>query len=248
MIKNVKMKVTPEQTTKIQKIVFDNGGRWENKTKTINYLIITVGGDISWATTDTLKWYSEISGEEWLQDAYGKFPIYKIHRSGSFIVGFDGNCSGQVVWRNSNSETEWYIGDYRDDWIEFTNSEWKDVDINLYLSATQLDTPSEYQDEPVELEKDIPQEDIPQGTIVQATRKSTSDKFQDYTWQGVYYGKFQNHHLLDFNGTHYQIADEVQIIPTLTKKEAKQKISELFANPKNVSSEKIRNIIDLIKL
>lgn len=29
---------------------------------------------------------------------------------------------------------------------------------------------------------------------------------------------------------------------------AKQKVSELFANPKNVSSEKIRNIIDLIKI
>lgn len=244
MIKNVKMQVTPEQTAKIQKIVFDNRGCWENKTKTINYLIITAGGDISWATTDTLRCYSEISAEEWLQDAYGKFPIYKMHRSGSFIVGFDGNCSGQVVWRNSNSETEWHVGDYMDDWIEFTNSEWEDVDINLYLSVTESDDLKES----AESEKEISQEDIPQGTIVQATRKSTSDKYKDYTWQGVYYGKFQDQHLLDFNGTHYQIADEVQIIPTLTKKEAKQKISELFANPKNVSSEKIRNIIDLIKL
>lgn len=235
------MQVTPEQTVKIQKVVFNNNGRWQNKIKSCDWLIVTAGGDISWATTDTLKCYSEISTEEWLQDAYGKFPIYKMHRSGSFIVGFDGNCSGQVVWRNSNSETDWNIGDYMDDWIEFTNSAWKDVDINLYLSATQPATQSKY-NECVELEKEIPQ-----GTIVLATRKSADARHEDYTWQGTYYGKFNEHHLLDFNGTSYRIADEIKIIPTLTRKEAKQKISELFSQPKNVTSEKIRNIIDLIK-
>ena len=88
---------------------------------------------------------------------------------------------------------------------------------------------------------------IQPGSIVLATRKSTSGEFKDYTWQGTYYGKLNEHYLLDYNGTHYQVADSISGIPTLTKKEAKQKVSELFANPKNVSSEQIRNIIDLIK-
>ena len=53
--------------------------------------------------------------------------------------------------------------------------------------------------------------------------------------------------MIDANTTHVQLADEVLLIPTLTKKEAKQKISELFSQPKNVTSDKVRNIIDLIK-
>lgn len=84
--------------------------------------------------------------------------------------------------------------------------------------------------------------DLPQGTIVKATRFNN-----DFTWQGVYYGKVNDKYLIDFNGTHCMVADKVEIIPTLTKKEAKQKVSELFANPKNITSQKVRDIIDLIK-
>lgn len=244
MIKNVKMHVTPEQTAKIQKVVFENNGSWENKTKTINWLIITAGGGISWATTDTLKCYSEISAEEWLQDALDKFPIYKMHKSGCFIVRFDYIYEGEVVWVKSNSGISREVGEYETDWVAEYSTDWKHVDINLYLSTTQPDTPSKYQNK---LEKESEQEDIQPGTIVIATRKSTSDKFKDYSWQGTYYGKLNEHYLLDYNGTHYQVADSISVIPTLTKKEAKQKVSELFANSKNVSSEKIRNIIDLIK-
>lgn len=173
MIKNVKIQVSPEQTRLIQKVVFENSGTWENKTKTCDWLIITAGGDISWATTDTLKCYSEISAEDWLKD--------------------------------SNPE------------------------VYLISESTQE------------------QHEIEQGTIVLATRKSTNEKLQDYTWQATYYGKFNEHYLVDFNGTHYQIADEIKLIPTLTKKEAKQKVSELFSQPNKVTSDKIRNIIDLIK-
>jgi hypothetical protein len=242
MIKNVKMQVTPEQTRMIQKIVFDNNGTWLNLTKTCDWLIVTASGDISWGTQDVLKCYSEISAEEWLMDTLNRFPIYKMHASGDFIVGFDGDNSGQVVWRNSNSETKWNIGDYENDWVYFNNSQWKDVDINLYLS-----TECDKTDESIELEKDMLLEDIPQGTIVRATRKSNSDKHSDYIWQGVYFGYCNGKHLIDANTTHVMLADEVQAIPTISKKEAKQRISELFANPKNVTSDKIRNIIDLIK-
>ena len=243
MIKNVKIEVTPEQTLKIQKVVFDNNGSWDNKTKNTNWLIITDNGDISWGTKNTLKCYSEISAEEWLIDAYKlkQFPIYRIHESGNFIVGFDGDCSGRVVWINTNSDTTWNVGDSTDDWIKFTNSNWRDVDIDLYLVPSKtLETDNTL------LEK-TEYNDIKQGTIVLATRKSKNENHQDYTWQATYYGKFNEHYLVDFNGTHYQIADSISIIPTLTKKEAKQKVAELFSQPNKVTSEKIRNIIDLIK-
>ena len=73
-------------------------------------------------------------------------------------------------------------------------------------------------------------------------------EIQRIIWsQGTYFGYCNGKHLIDANGTNVQLADEISHIPTLTKKEAKQKVSELFANPKNVSSEQIRNIIDLIK-
>lgn len=248
MIKNVKMQVTPEQTRMIQKIVFDNNGTWLNLTKTCDWLIVTASGDISWGTQDVLKCYSEISAEEFISDSMDIFPIYKMQKDGNFIVGFDGNSSGRVFWVKSESDCAYNVGVYRDDWVEFTNSNWRDVeDIKLFLSATQprIETG---QEDLVTVEKEIPQKDIQPGTIVLATRKSTSDKFKDYIWQGMYYGKLNDHYLLDYNGTHYQVADTVEIVPTLTKKEAKQKVSELFANPKNVSSEKIRDIIDLIEI
>ena len=173
MIKNVKIQVTPEETAKIQKVVFDNNGSWDNKTKICDWIIITIAGNIAWATTNDLNRYSEIDAKDWLQDAI----------------------------------------------------------------------PSKYDEQ----EQEIVQEDIQPGTIVKATRKSNSDKFKDYIWQGVYFGYCNGKHLIDANTTHVQLADEVLLIPTLTKKEAKQKISELFNQPKNVTSDKVRNIIDLIK-
>lgn len=245
MIKNVKIQVTPEQTVKIQKVVFDNDGRWVNKTKTINWLIITADGDISWATTDTAKCYSEFDAEEWLKNALGSFPIYKMQQDGKFIVGFDGETSGQVVWVRSGSDITFEVGDYSENWNKFTNPAWKDVDIDLFFNTVENNI-EDHVDE-LEYEESVKtSEDILQGTIVQATRKgSTSDK--DYTWQGAYFGYCNGKHLIDANTTHAMLADEIEVIPTLTKKEAKQKISELFANPKNVTSEKVRNIIDLIK-
>lgn len=88
---------------------------------------------------------------------------------------------------------------------------------------------------------------IKQGTIVRATRNNGDNP--PYICQGVYFGYCNDKHLIDFNGTHCMVADEVEVVPTLSKKEAKQKISELFANNgKNVSSQKIREIIDLIEL
>lgn len=86
--------------------------------------------------------------------------------------------------------------------------------------------------------------EIKQGTIVKAIRY---DLTKNIITQGVYYGKCNDKHLIDYNGTSCTVVDEVEIIPTLTKKEAKQKVSELFGQPNKVTSKQIRDIIDLIE-
>ena len=92
--------------------------------------------------------------------------------------------------------------------------------------------------------EDIFFEDIEEGTIVMATREKDG-----FTCQARYYAKCGDKHAVDFNGTQAIIVDKVEVVPTLTKKEAKQRVSELFANDgKNVTSHKIREIIDLIEL
>lgn len=104
---------------------------------------------------------------------------------------------------------------------------------------TSRKNPEEYL-ETIEIKDSIVS--IPEGTIVLAKRND------GYSSQGKYFGFCNSKHIVDFNGTSAMLYDSVEVIPTLTKKEAKQKVSELFSNPKNVSSEKIRNIIDLIKI
>ena len=46
-----------------------------------------------------------------------------------------------------------------------------------------------------EQEQEIVQEDIQPGTIVKATRKSNSNKYEDYSWQGTYFGYCNGKHL-----------------------------------------------------
>lgn len=82
---------------------------------------------------------------------------------------------------------------------------------------------------------------IKKGTVVLAKRDD------GYTKQGIYFGKCKDKHAVDFNGISVMLYDTVEVLPTLTKKEAKQKVSELFSNGgKNATGQKIRDIIDLI--
>lgn len=81
------------------------------------------------------------------------------------------------------------------------------------------------------------------GAVVLAKRKN--DSFQK---QGIYFGKCRDKHIIDFTGVSAMFYDEVEVLPTLTKREAKQKVSELFGNnSRNATSQKVRDIIDLIK-
>ena len=253
-MKNIKIKVTPSEFREIQRIAFDKGIYWdyssESKTKTSDMLYID--GKLSWETPELAysKNYEEMKSEDFIRQNT-TFPIYKTHKDGLYIVEFsDINC-GVIVWVRDDTTGHqrlfsvqnnhlFEVGDYRSDWMSYYENLWSNTSNDTLNVIKDFNKNSdEEQMNPAEPQK---------GAIVLATRKSTDAKHGDYTWQGTYYGKFNEHHLLDFNGTSYRIADEVKIIPTLTKKEAKQKISELFNQPKNVTSEKIRNIIDLIKI
>jgi len=86
-------------------------------------------------------------------------------------------------------------------------------------------------------------QEIKPGTIVQATR---SDGF---TTRATYFGYVNNKHIAHEGSSKLfaMLFDSVEIIPTYTKHEAKQKVSELFANYKVPTSQQIRDIIDLIE-
>lgn len=241
-MKNIKTMVTTAQFREIQRIAFSKGLTWDyssdSKIKTSNILYID-NDKLSWETAQLIysKKHEEVKADDFIRENT-QFPVYKIQKDGLYIVQFSNIYDGTVVWVKSNLDTVWKVGEYREGWIACYGDCWKNISEEEVLELINQRNNQEITNSDVE---------IPQGTIVQATRKSTNEKHQDYTWQATYYGKFNDHYLVDFNGTHYQIADSISIIPTLTKKEAKQKIAELFGQQKNVTSEKIRNIIDLIK-
>lgn len=243
MIKNCKMKVTTSQFREIQKILFKKQIYWDcetnSKTKTSDYLYIKKN-TISWETLELKNNnYVEINANDFIRDNT-TFPIHKIEKDGLYVVEFTDVNTARVVWVKSvleNNKTL-KVGTTSDGWVNFYIDCWKDISKEDVMDLLEL----------VESIEDVAEEkEIKPGTIVQATRKSTSDKFKDYIWQGVYFGYCNGKHLIDANTTHVQLADEILLIPTLTKKEAKQKISELFSDSKNVSSQKIRDIIDLIE-
>lgn len=265
-IKNVKIQVEPEQTREINKIVFENGGTWQgNKTKYNNWLIITAGGDIEWANEYNIKCYSEYNAQDWINDFYSKVPkvpkIYKYNfkflEENKVVLHIPTHELAEDFLKELSKYKNFNLYDYKhgldhynthpyfslyeqseydsyatNDGADFSfkNISWDNFTSKAYPEA-YLET-KEIKDSVVS---------IPEDTIVLAKRND------GYSSQGKYFGFCNGKHIVDFNGTSAMLYDSVELIPSLTKKEAKQKVSELFANPKNVSSEKIRNIIDLIK-
>ena len=153
------------------------------------------------------------------------------------IVRYVG-CEVQIEygdWGNINTENKYVFDDgHGGRWMANWSSQ--ETDGN-FKNCKQV----AYEDVfPMVLEPD----EIPEGTIVTASREKDG-----FTCQAKYYAKCGDKHAVDFNGTHAMIVDNVEVVPTMTKKEAKQRVSELFANDgKNVTSHKIREIIDLIEL
>lgn len=222
---NVKMLVKPHQTREIQRIIWSQGGYWSNKTKTSDYLHIE-NSKLSWVNKNCNA--ELVDADEWIRE-YNKKWI-----GNRTIFNLEKYVLSSSPVSVSKDEKE-YI---------------------KYLEANKYEITYEgkalYTMKPIQKQQEDYIQDIANiqpGTVVLATRKSNSDKFKDYTWQGTYFGYCNGKHLIDSNGTHVQLADKIACIPTLTKKEAKQKISELFANANStkLTSQNIRNIIDLIK-
>ena len=222
---NVKMLVQPHQTREIQRIIWSQSGKWDNKIKISDYLYV-YNTRLSWCDknfnaelVDADEWIREYN-KEW----FSKRTIFNLEK----------------YVKNGKSVP---VSKCEEDYIKYLEA--NDYEITYegktgYTMSPIIQEDNEYIQDTGEIKP---------GTIVLATRKSNSDKFKDYTWQGTYFGYCNGKHLIDSNGTHVQLADEIAHIPTLTKKEAKQKISELFANANStkLTSQNIRNIIDLIK-
>lgn len=224
-LNDVKMLVNPHQTREIQRIIWSQGGYWSNKTKTSDYLHIE-NSKLSWVNkncnaelVDADEWIREYN-KEWI----GNRTIFNLEK---YVLS-----SSPVSVSKDEKE---YI---------------------KYLEANKYEITYEgkalYTMKPIQKQQEDYIQDIANiqpGTVVLATRKSASGEFKDYTWQGTYFGYCNGKHLIDANGNSVHLADEIAHIPTLTKKEAKQKISELFANDNStkLTSQNIRNIIDLIK-
>lgn len=124
---------------------------------------------------------------------------------------------------------------YKEIFYDTIDNEWKYVNNTLNVTMQIAD---EQVTKTVEV---IDTANIKEGTIVKAIRKK-----DNFKCQAKYFGYCNGKHIVDFNGTHAMLVDEVEHISLLTKKEAKQKVSELFGRNKTLQSQQIRDIKDLI--
>lgn len=231
---NVKMLVKPHQTREIQRIIWSQGGYWSNKTKTSDYLHIE-NSKLSWVNKNCNA--ELVDADEWIREYNKKWignrTIFNLEKYvlSSSPVSVSKDEKEYIKYLEANKYEITYEGK-----TGYTMT--KRININTVTKTPDISD---------NYIQDIAE--IKPGTIVLATRKSASGEFKDYTWQGTYFGYCNGKHLIDANGNSVHLADEIAHIPTLTKKEAKQKISELFANDNStkLTSQNIRNIIDLIK-
>lgn len=143
MIKtNIKMRVTPEQSVKVQEICFNRGFEWasgENKAIYINepFIIISSEKDIRWIGKDRESVFIEAKEEEIDPELFIRtngscvekeefnYPMWFKHKNLGHIVRFDGLTVGEVVYGFEN-----WLPDYAksDNWTEHTDdSGWVQV-------------------------------------------------------------------------------------------------------------------------
>jgi len=116
--------------------------------------------------------------------------------------------------------------------VDFKNQRWSE----LSAFQNELYTILEYEDIVIDNKTTIKQ-----GDIVIAKRDD------GYEQQSIYYGEINGKYAVDFNGTHVMLFDRVEKLKTYTKKEAKQKVSELYSNQNIVQPHEIIEIIDRIE-
>lgn len=143
MIKtNIKMRVTPEQSKKVQEICFNRGFEWvsgENKAIYINepFIIISSEKDIRWIGKDRESIFIEAKEKEIDPELFIRtngsciekeeftYPMWFKHKNIGHVVRFDGLTVGEVVYGFEN-----WLPDYAksDNWTEHTdNSTWERV-------------------------------------------------------------------------------------------------------------------------
>ena len=143
MIKtNIKMRVTPEQSVKVQEICFNRGFEWvsgENKAIYINepFIIISSEKDIRWIGKDRESVFIEAKEEEIDPEIFirtngtcenkdFKYPMWFKNKNEGYTVRFDGLTVGEVVYGFEN-----WLPDYAksDNWTTHTNNRvWRQVE------------------------------------------------------------------------------------------------------------------------
>jgi len=93
-------------------------------------------------------------------------------------------------------------------------------------------------------------ETFKKGDLVNGIRLSDNCKFNLHRYYG--YCEQENKHLIHSNTNHNEplqvwLVDKVEKVEMITKKQAKQEVSELFAHDNKPTSQMIRNIIDRIE-
>ena len=136
MIKtNIKMKVTPEQSVKVQEICFNRGVEWvsgENKAIYINEPFITISSekDIRWIGKDRESVFIEAKEEEIDPELFIRtngscvekeeftYPVWFKNKEEGYIIRFDGLTDGEVVYGFEN----WILDSAKsDNWTAHTD-------------------------------------------------------------------------------------------------------------------------------
>ena len=143
MIKtNIKMRVTPEQSVKVQEICFKNGIKWvsrENKAIYINEPFITISSekDIRWTGKDRESIFVEAKEKEIDPELFIRtngsciekeeftYPMWFKSKKCCLVVRFDGFKSGKICIGDNMYRSS---GTYRKCWNPHTDSEtWEQV-------------------------------------------------------------------------------------------------------------------------
>ena len=140
MIKtNIKMRVTPEQSKKVQEICFENGIEWrvEKEIKYLNEPFLFVDEQISFMYEDEEEEFLEEENEEVDADFFIRtngtciekeeftYPMWFESKTTKEVVRFDGLSQGEVIVSKNKA---FPVGFYSSDIEPHTSIVWKQVE------------------------------------------------------------------------------------------------------------------------
>ena len=143
MIKtNIKMRVTPEQSVKVQEICFKNGIKWvsrENKAIYINEPFITISSekDIRWIGKDRESIFIEAKEKEidpelfirtngsCIEKEEFKYPMWFESKTTKEVVRFDGLSRGEIIVSKNKA---FPVGFYSSNIEPHTSIVWKQIE------------------------------------------------------------------------------------------------------------------------